>query len=132
MILFPVQSLHPLRTALSFLLLILVYPSNRLNIRSSEINGRPGGTRTPNIRIWSPALYPLELLAFFLATIFRFLFTVNRLKTEHGKRLSTLFPCEFCGSGRICNIFLIQDDSAWSACSLLLCNSFVYIPYKLR
>ena len=26
-------------------------------------NGRPGGIRTPNFRIWSPALYQLELLA---------------------------------------------------------------------
>ena len=30
---------------------------------SSTNNGRPGGTRTPNHRIWSPALYQLELLA---------------------------------------------------------------------
>ncbi len=28
-----------------------------------EIDGRPGGIRTPNTRIWSPVLYPLELLA---------------------------------------------------------------------
>jgi hypothetical protein len=27
------------------------------------IIGRPGGTRTPNIRFWRPALYQFELLA---------------------------------------------------------------------
>ena len=26
-------------------------------------NGRPGGIRTPNTRIWSPVLYQFELLA---------------------------------------------------------------------
>ena len=30
----------------------------------SQKHGRPGGTRTPNTRIWSPVLYPLELLAY--------------------------------------------------------------------
>ena len=32
-------------------------------------HGRPGGIRTPNIRIWSPALYPLELLAYTLCAL---------------------------------------------------------------
>ena len=30
---------------------------------------RPGGIRTPNFRIWSPALYPLELLAYAVCTL---------------------------------------------------------------
>ncbi len=34
-------------------------------------NGRPGGSRTPNFRIWSPALYQFELLA--CTKLFRFL-----------------------------------------------------------
>ena len=34
-----------------------------LSIDYLQNNGRPGGIRTPSIRIWSPALYPLELLA---------------------------------------------------------------------
>ena len=37
--------------------------------RCSYVHGisstnRPGGIRTPNTRIWSPVLYPLELLAY--------------------------------------------------------------------
>ena len=30
---------------------------------SCVMRGRPGGIRTPITRIWSPVLYPLELLA---------------------------------------------------------------------
>ena len=41
-----------------------IVDSNRLILASfREQYDRPGGIRTPNIRIWSPALYPLELLA---------------------------------------------------------------------
>ena len=48
--------------------------SNRLIVDSPlERIGRPGGIRTPNIRIWSPALYPLELLAY----VFDLSFLVN-------------------------------------------------------
>jgi hypothetical protein len=45
--------------------------SNRLIVDSPlERIGRPGGIRTPNIRIWSPALYPLELLAYVFGLTF--------------------------------------------------------------
>ena len=42
-------------------------------------DGRPGGTRTPSIRIWSPALYQLELLA---CTILFRLFMGSMLPTK--------------------------------------------------
>ena len=40
-------------------------PFNFLLKDSFSPGGRPGGIRTPNIRFWRPALYQLELLAFF-------------------------------------------------------------------
>jgi hypothetical protein len=38
-------------------------PLNFRSIAGSAEDGRPGGIRTPNTRIWSPMLYQLELLA---------------------------------------------------------------------
>ena len=32
-------------------------------MKENQKDGRPGGIRTPNTRIWSPMLYQLELLA---------------------------------------------------------------------
>src|SRR5688500_7368383 len=43
----------------------LIFSKNRfidLCAQSSSV-GRPGGTRTPNMRFWRPPLYQLELLA---------------------------------------------------------------------
>ena len=43
----------------------LVFPiiDNRPHCSVIDKVGRPGGTRTPNTRIWSPVLYQFELLA---------------------------------------------------------------------
>ena len=47
--------------------------------------GRPGGTRTPNIRFWRPALYQFELLAY-----------VNTLRNTTDLLCFTYALCEFC------------------------------------
>ena len=36
---------------------------SRVGHSPNRVDGRPGGIRTPITRIWSPVLYPLELLA---------------------------------------------------------------------
>ena len=41
----------------------LHFSKSNTQLSSANKDGRPGRTRTPNIRIWSPALYQLELLA---------------------------------------------------------------------
>jgi hypothetical protein len=40
--------------------------------KTNRLHGRPGGIRTPITRIWSPVLYPLELLACFIVLRLRF------------------------------------------------------------
>ena len=45
--------------------IFLIFSKNRFIalLMQSDSVGRPGGTRTPNMRFWRPPLYQLELLA---------------------------------------------------------------------
>ena len=50
----------------------------------ARIHGRPGGTRTPNRRIWSPVLYQLShwpLKTFFLKRLRRLLYSTTSVTT---------------------------------------------------
>ena len=52
-----------LRLDIDFLEVFLDLVKRFFHIHGFSVTSRPGGIRTPNTRIWSPVLYPLELLA---------------------------------------------------------------------
>jgi hypothetical protein len=56
----------------------------------------------------------------------------NGFSAKMRPMLTTSFPCEQYGPGKIYNIFLTQDGPASFFCSSLLYNFFAYIPYKPR
>ncbi len=98
-------------------------------------NGRPGGTRTPSIRFWRPALYQLELLAYFFLPLPGFL--VHSVFVAEGTEFLVFHPIRMFslifGFAVIASFAIIASQCNYVARHILIYQTFQFTPrFRLR